>query len=143
MLKLPAGKYYIGDPCYVFADATWDRLLIEHEDDLNTGEIVTFENHQLWAHRTAHGDGTYKDQNENEFGVDGGQLGAVPIELIDDPSGEEYGTIIDAPHGLQVEFSNGTFWIGPIVIITDDATEDFDDDNIDGGYGGDLDLDRL
>lgn len=143
MLKLPAGKYYIGDPCYVFADKTWDRIL-ESDTELRTGEIVEFEGHQLWAHATFHGDGTYKDQNENEFGVDGSMLGAVPIDAIDEPAGEEFGTVIDAPNGLEVEYSNGTFWIGPITIKTNDVdADDFPDDDVDGGYAGDLDLDRL
>jgi hypothetical protein len=144
MLKLPPGKYYIGDPCYVFQDATWDRLLETALEDLQHGEITEFDGRQLWGHATMHGDGVFEDQNGVEYGVDTGTLGAVPIELIDDPAGEENGTIVDAPNGLSVEHDNGTFWFGNIVIKTNaDLDKDFDDDEVDGGYDGDLNFDRL
>lgn len=127
---LPPGKYFIGDPCYVFDNPSWD--LLQELDGFLDGEIVTLQDRQLWAHSTAHGDGTYPDQNGSEYSVDSGMLGAVPIELIEDPSGEEHGTMVDAPNGLIVEYDNGTFWFGAIVIKTDDV--DSDDD---AGYGDD------
>lgn len=137
-LRLPPGKYFIGDPCYVFQDATWDRLLDQSLDDMQHGEIFEFEGRQLWSHGTPHGDGVYDDQNGIEYGVDAGMLGAVPIELIDDPAGEELGTIIDCPKGLTVEYDNGTFWFGTIVIKTNSDIDDpFEDDDLDGGYDGD------
>lgn len=143
--RLPPGKYYIGDPCYVMQDGTWDELLNEHHDHLSHGEIVEFKGAQLWAHGTAHGDGAYADQNDAEYTVDSGMLGVVPLALIDDPAGEEGGVVMDFPKGLTVEYCNGTFFIGPICIRTDYLTddEDFEDDEVDGGYDGDLGMDRL
>lgn len=143
MERLPPGRYFIGDPCYVFDDDkdTWDKLL---DAGLSDGGVVEFNGHKVYAHHTAYGDGTYKDQNGNEFGVDTGMLGAVPIELIEYPAGEEDGTMVDAPNGLLVDYENGTFYFGNIVIKTDeDDEDDFEEDPFDGGYDGDPDADRF
>lgn len=133
-LRLPPGKYFVGDPCYVFQDGTWDRVL-SAASDFSDGQIQEFEGVQLWAHSTSNGDGEYEDQNGVKYGVDSGLLGAVPIELLDDPAGEEDGLVIDCPNGLLVEYDNGTFWIGPICIKTNqDIDADFDEDPVDGSY---------
>lgn len=124
---LPPGRYYIGDPCYVFSDKTWDELI--SKCDVQDGEIMSFGGADFWSHSTAWGNGMYKDGNSVEYGVDSGLLGAVPIGLIDNPAGETDGLVIDAPDGLHVEYDSGTFWFGAIVIKTDDYDED-----LDGGY---------
>jgi hypothetical protein len=123
-MKLPPGTYFIGDPCYVFDNDrdTWDRLLTVQ--GFGDGKVVEFEGHQLWAASTKYGDGTYRDQNGAEYGVDSGMLGAVPIELIESPVGEEDGRMIEAPNGLTVSEENGTFYLGNTVIETDDFDED-------------------
>ena len=138
MAHLPPGRYFIGDPCYVFDNDkdTWDKLL---DAGLVDGGLIEFNGHKVWGHSTMWGDGTYKDQNGNEFGVDSGMLGAVPMELIEYPAGEEHGTMVDAPNGLTVDFERGTFYLGNIVIKTDDD----DEEEFDGGYDGDPDEDEF
>jgi len=133
--RLPAGKYYIGDPCYVFSDETWDILCDKHLDSMSTGEIFEHNGQQLWSHGTAYGDGVYSDQNGTEYGVDAGLLGIVPIALIEDPAGEELGTMLEFPRSVVVSYDNGTFYIGNITIKTGDDDLDFEDDDVDGGYG--------
>lgn len=142
MTHLPPGKYYIGDPCYVFGDDTWQRLLDAAEEGradsaLHVGDVVEFEGHKVWSHSTMNGDGEYEDQNGVKYCVDSGTIGVVPIELIDDPAGEEDGgLVIDCPNGLNVEYDNGTFWLGPVCIKTNENLDrDFDDDQVDGDYG--------
>lgn len=125
--QLPAGKYYIGDPCYIFSES-WDDLLGVVSFD---GDIEEYKTYQLWGHSTAFGDGMYDDQNDNEYCVDSGVLAAVPYELIEDAAGETNGTIIDAPNGLLVEYNNGTFIFNDITIMTDT------DDTWDSGYDDD------
>lgn len=117
MQTLPPGKYFIGDPGYVLEDS-WGEVVdaIEQAE----GKVFSVRGVKMWAHYTAHGDGEFTDQHGNTFAVDSGTLGAVPIELIEDPAGEEYGVVIDAEHGLTVDYDNGTFWLGATVIKTDD-----------------------
>jgi hypothetical protein len=141
--RLPAGKYYIGDPCYVFNDKTWDHLNEVHWDSMSTGEIFEHGGGQVWMHTTKFGDGVYDDQNGTEYGVDSGLIGIVPIALIEDPAGEENGTILEFARGVTVSYDNGTFYIGNITIKTNsDIDLDFDEDEVDGGYG-DADNDRF
>lgn len=139
MHKLPAGRYYIGDPCYVFTPDTWDRVLTAvnmfEEDD-----IQHLDDHELWAQSTAWGDGTYLDQNGAEYAVDSGTIGVIPLALVDNPEGLEHGTVMDFPKGVTVECEDGTFRIGNICIKTNDTDGDDDDD---GGYDLDPEDDRF
>jgi hypothetical protein len=135
--RLPAGKYYIGDPCYVFNDETWDTLIEKHWDSMRHGEIFELNGQQLWMHSTKFGDGVYDDQNGTEYGVDAGLLGIVPIALIEDPAGEENGTVLEFQRSVVVSYDNGTFYIGNITIKTGDDDLDFEDDDPDGGYNED------
>ena len=73
---VPAGRYYLGDPCYVIRDEDWMPLL-NSCDYFNQpiGEVGGF---KILAFGTKHGDGCYQDQHGNEFGVDAGLIGLVP-----------------------------------------------------------------
>lgn len=135
MHKLPAGEYYIGDPCYVFEGKTWDQIL-EETDSFQSGDIQHFNGFDLWAASTQWGDGTYCDQNGIEYPVDSGLLGIIPLGLIDNPEGLEHGTVIKFPKDVTVDFDNGMFWFGHIRIDTDNSRGSDPDD---GGY--DLDPD--
>lgn len=129
MHKLPAGKYFIGDPCYVFTDADWDALL-EALDSFESDDIQHHNGFELWAFGTAFGDGVYTDQNGIEYPVDSGLLGIVPLEMITNPEGQEHGTVIEFQKPVAVDHENGTFWFGQICIKTNDVNGY--DDNVDG-----------
>lgn len=86
MYTLPAGKYFVGDPCYVFSNERnnkdrWSELL--NISDFFEKPYVEFEGHKLFATPTAWGDGGYYDQFGNEYSVDAGLIGAVPFALWD------------------------------------------------------------
>ena len=60
-MKMPAGTYYIGDPCYIF-EKSWDKVLNETnylQNDTLFGKPVCIDS-------TAYGDGLYTDN----FGQD-------------------------------------------------------------------------
>lgn len=72
--KLPAGTYYIGDPCYVIPDKEWQEVCLK-----NTGYVQFAHNgEQMFMASTAHGDGEYEDNKGNIYRVNSGTLGAVP-----------------------------------------------------------------
>ena len=87
-ITLPAGEYYVGDPCYsVSHDAEGsearDAILTSSNifDDRIKGSWNGFD---VIASRTAYGDGVYTDQNdEYEFGVDAGLIGVIPVALVE------------------------------------------------------------
>lgn len=84
---LPAGVYFVGDPCYVFSNEIrnkdrWSDLL-DVADYFDSGDVVEFEGHKLFAAPTMWGDGVYSDQMWNKYSVDAGLIGAVPQALWD------------------------------------------------------------
>ena len=119
---LPAGKYYIGDPCYVIAEENWDAWLDAYRE--GDGEL-TYNGHEMWAHQTYFGDGSYKDQQGREYGVDAGTLAAVPFDLVERSFGS-LGHVIDFDKPFECSCDEGVFTFGNIVIDTYGHAEDED-----------------
>lgn len=145
-LQFPAGTYYIGDPCYAFQGNDWDSILDE-SDYFATGNKTR---DIMWAGSTAHGDGTYTDQFGNEYPVDAGLIGIMPIEMCDFgdirwengnwidergityPDGKNFefkaGNVVTFETDFYVYYMDGVFEFGNIVIDTDpDEEEEFPD----------------
>jgi hypothetical protein len=90
-VEVPAGTYYLGDPCYAVPDHLWHALLLscDYFEKTPIGEVA---GHKVLSFNTAYGDGTYCDQFGNEFGVDAGMIGLVPLGLFDEQAFfHEYG----------------------------------------------------
>lgn len=73
-------------PLLLLFGGNWDRLLAA-TNYLAEGRVTLFENNEearrLIAFHTAHGDGVYEDEDGNQYPVDAGMIGAIPVELID------------------------------------------------------------
>lgn len=131
-LKMKKGTYYIGDPCYLF-DKSWSEVLNEtgfFSPDLDgecflRGKLVA-------AGSTAHGDGSYKDNEGRGYWVDSGMIGILPISLekIDNifregnPFKDQGAHVIKFDTEFTVEISDGIFKFGSIVIDTKNDPED-------------------
>ena len=83
-VQLPAGDYYIGDPCY--AIQPWhdylDQAFPGYGDKLGPQPFL-FGGLQCVVYSTEYGDGTYSDQNGNYYCVDSGLIGATPLSVCD------------------------------------------------------------
>lgn len=141
---LPAGTYYIGDPCYVIPDAEWDGVLQTSgyfgHDDHKRGGI--FQHRGLWyaAYSTRYGDGTYRDGSNRAYPVDSGTIGAVPVELakLEDEEGPIFGChLISFREPFQVSEHNGVIRIGKITIDTAESDNDEYDDEEEEDDGDD------
>jgi hypothetical protein len=145
----PAGKYYIGDPCYVFSGESWSKLCDE-TDCFENGEdhphLFSHRGHKFFGASTAHGDGTFYDSDGYRYGVDAGMLGIVPIALVE-LEGESIEDIekykLGRIHEFKEDFEVGvnelhTFLFGDIIIDTDDEAEDYGEDDY---YPDDSDYD--
>jgi hypothetical protein len=85
----PAGKYYIGDLCYVLGDTTYDSVVCDGGEGFFTNGT-----HTIGFFSTAHGDGFYRGTNDKSYGVDAGIIGIVPAELMKpDMATKEWGVI--------------------------------------------------
>lgn len=92
---LAPGKYYVGDLCYVIGrnrtkdKDDWMEFLEESywkvATDTCAGGPVEYKGHKGFAAYTYFGDGCYFDEEGNEFGVDAGMIGIIPVEACEVP----------------------------------------------------------
>lgn len=81
---MQAGKYYVGDLCYVMTEKEWDQfcsITIKGNKCLD-GEFEMPDGRKFATYGTAWGDGLYFDQFGNEYGVDAGLIGCIRLEDI-------------------------------------------------------------
>jgi hypothetical protein len=85
--KLPPGKYWIGDLCYIIQDQKRGELcgLIQDDDgrDNNRRVYTLKDGTRFMFCSTAYGDGVYYDQHYNRYGVDSGTIGMIALSDID------------------------------------------------------------
>jgi len=121
-VTIPAGRYYLGDPCYVIRDDDWIPLLENCDYFRNpVGEVGGY---QILAFGTKHGDGVYFDKGGRKYGVDAGLIGLVPVAY----GGREH-------QNREVEFESptlcwnddGVLHFGRITINTNLVSEDEDE----------------
>jgi len=115
--ELPAGTYFIGDPCYTAGSdyKAWDDWCAVALDD---GRLAgaNYGDYPVVGMSTAYGDGTY-DGAYGTYPVDAGMIGAVPKELLDkmgvEPSSSD-GRWFTFDEPFQVSWSdeNGTISFG-------------------------------
>lgn len=133
---LPAGKYYVGDLCYVM-HKEWDEvcgLFFKDRDDhgCNEGEFTLKDGRRFASFNTKYGDGGYFDQFGDEYGVDAGLIGCIALNDIDLTNDDNFirgGQIIEfrsdftvsGSQGLSRKDWDGVIRIGHIVIKTDDC----------------------
>ena len=77
MIIVPAGKYYVGDPCYAFNEG-WIPLL-ESCDYFDRPAAAN----GVVAFSTAYGDGVYHDGDGRRYMVDAGLIGIVPVDVAE------------------------------------------------------------
>ena len=80
VVKLKKGRYLIGDPCYIFSN----RHLSEWHNFLDRNHILKYGDTRATGYEqeacifsTAYGDGVYSDNEQLEYTVDSGLIGAV------------------------------------------------------------------
>lgn len=117
--NLPAGTYYVGDPCYVVPDELWDEYL--HVADVNpSGLTIQLSDGRLVAAvTTCWGDGVYADQQNRTYPVDAGMLGAVQALEGDAPAVAFLSNVVTFPNSFDVVYNEGLVIVGHIKINTD------------------------
>jgi hypothetical protein len=124
---LPAGKYWIGDPCYVIDGEEWSNFLDPYWNIGGFGGVFSFEEYEVCAFQTQWGDGCYPASNGVNLGVDAGIIGAIPIELArcgDLGLGTE--VTFDQPFACHRD-PDGRMHFGSFSVMTGDENNDEDD----------------
>lgn len=160
-MRLPAGSYFIGDPCYAIPDKDWGDVLDatcffglyedekamtgdgDYQDKEDQGGVFEWKGFKIAAHSTAYGDGVYASNIGTGFSVDAGLIGAVPGALVSEAIelGEttleqldRLGKMVTFDKPVRISYSEGTIKIGDIEIYTGDEEEDDEDDPWGEGY---------
>jgi hypothetical protein len=137
-IVLPAGKYYIGDPCYIFND-NWDEVLDQTKYFEGGGVFEVF-GQKVVGGSTNYGDGMYYDNFGRGYAVDAGLIAIVPVALLLVDNVETVDSVIESDNMHIVEFEKpfvasyidgGSYQFGEIEIETGDEDEDEEDDYYD------------
>ena len=112
-IYIPAGEYYLGDPCYAFTYTTWLNLLREN-NNLEDGE-AKIKGLKIVAFSTIEGDGKY-DSCMGDILVDSGLIGLVPQSLADKTVQHMYR--VEFKTKTRCEKINGKLIFGKYIIET-------------------------
>jgi hypothetical protein len=133
MDTMPAGRYYVGDLCYVMHDV-WDEvcdLMFPNEGRGVYGKFKLKDGREFAVWSTYYGDGCYRDGIGREYSVDAGVIGCILESDIRDPEGFTHGgQVIDFIAEFDTWEDRGVIHFGVIAIDTaggdDDEEEDMD-----------------
>jgi|WetSurSiteA1Bulk_404760.scaffolds.fasta_scaffold14398_4 hypothetical protein len=131
---LPAGLYFIGDPCYLIPDEDWDVIgdntnwfganLSDNMPPNDWDDGLYHWNGKLcFASHTKHGDGCFTfSRGRREIWVDSGTIGITPFDG-NPPDGASLGfwlggVIEEHKNPIEVWEEDGVFHIGKSVIRT-------------------------
>ena len=106
-MSMPAGKYYIGDLCYVMTDDEWEEFCSITIDGMKCidGEFSLKDGRRFATYGTAYGDGVYHDQYGHSYSVDAGLIGCI---LIDDIRANNYDNLLDLGSIMEFDSSFAT-----------------------------------
>lgn len=133
---LPAGKYYIGDLCYVM-HKEWDEvcgLFFKGRTDhgCNQGEFMLADGRRFACYNTRWGDGTYFDEARNRYPVDAGCIGCILVSDIslDDVNSISSGNVHEMTRDFNSSNEDGILTFGHVVINTDndDGFNDYEEE---------------
>ena len=122
---VPAGSYWLGDPCYSVPNDLWDDVL--DSSGFFNKPIGTVAGFNVLAFRTAYGDGVYRDQHDNDYPVDAGLIGLTPVELAGhNPFGSHRVTFY---RDTECTGYDGVMQFGDYKINTRDDDPNYDDED--------------
>ena len=128
-MTMPAGKYYIGDLCYVMHDA-WDEFCQLTIDGYacKDGEFVLGDGRRFATFGTAYGDGVYRSNIGTSHSVDAGLIGCILVTDIRDLTYDydrilSLGAIVDFETPFEVSEDQGLICFGHVQIETANEEE--------------------
>lgn len=127
---MPAGSYYIGDPCYYVPEHLWGKLL-ENSGFFEKSPIGEIEGFKILAISTEYGDGVYTGSDGRIYPVDSGTIGLTPAELVEKKDRVKK-HLINFSNDVICSRKGGLITIGNIKIetgFTNDDEDGFDEYN--------------
>jgi len=124
-MTMPAGKYYVGDLCYVM-HYDWDEVCnlffpANHPPKGVEGEFTLADGRRFASFATAYGDGTYYSNIGTSHSVDAGIIGCIRVEDIRDneyDDAESLGAFVEFDRPFEVSNNQGMLTFGHVQIAT-------------------------
>lgn len=135
---MPAGKYYVGDLCYVMHpewDEVCDLLFAGRKDGgCNEGEFTLKDGRRFAIFNTLYGDGLYPSNIGRNLSVDSGSIGCILLDDIRDADANEakmnsLGAIVDFTTDFVTDGDSrntGTLQFGRVIVETGDLEMEYD-----------------
>lgn len=129
MNTMPAGRYYVGDLCYVMHDV-WDEVCdLMFPNSYNGrgkyGKFTLKDGRQFAVYSTAYGDGLYYDGMDRKYPVDAGVIGCILESDIRDPDPwKQGGNYMDFAVDFDTWERKGVIHFGDLSIDTSGYNED-------------------
>ena len=125
---MKAGKYYVGDLCYVMHDE-WDEFcsLTINGHNVLSGEFNLKDGRRFATFTTRWGDGNYFDQDGKSYDVDAGLIGCIALDDIDQTHPSNFisgGRIVEFVNDFSTFSAGGVITIGNVVIDTDPVEQE-------------------
>ena len=122
---MPAGEYWVGDPCYAVPDERWMEWLeaadYENQDRYLVAEL---DGQPVLGINTAYGDGVFYDVVGDEYPVDAGLIGLTPVgTAVPEPFGSHRVRFAE-PVECYFEDHRGVIVLGSIRVETDPREDD-------------------
>ena len=124
-----AGKYYVGDLCYVMNDV-WDEvvdLIFTKDGRPLNGEFNLKDGRRFAIYTTAYGDGTYYDGEGGRYFVDAGVIGCIAMDNIDtsnERNDVDGGNVIVFKEDFNTSSDGENITFGNVTILTGDHDEE-------------------
>jgi hypothetical protein len=130
-MKMPAGRFYIGDLCYVMHDE-WDEVCDlffppGHPPRGVEGVFTLKDGRRFASFGTAWGDGTYRSSINTLHSVDSGSIGCILVSDIRDTTYsdiERLGAIVEFAEPFEVSEDAGLLKFGHVLIETSPDEEE-------------------
>lgn len=126
-VTMPAGKYYVGDPCYSVPGHRWMEWLeaAKYDEPGIRYLVADLDGRPVLGIGTMFGDGEYPGDDGNSYPVDAGLIGVVPVELADVTFSGGVQEV-DFPGDFQCCWDDsGIITLGHIEIDTDPDDQDW------------------
>jgi hypothetical protein len=125
MITMKAGKYWIGDLCYVMKDI-WQPICDKFFDHKFTG-AGDIDGREFVMFPTAFGDGNYPSNIGKSFPVDAGVIGCIKVsDIKDNTANLELGEVVEFAEDFVCSEDHGTLTFGHVEVYTNDYNDDED-----------------
>ena len=132
-MTMPAGRYYIGDLCYVMHPEWQECCELFFPPGAPgrgvEGEFTLKDGRRFASFGTAYGDGTYSSNMTTVHSVDSGSIGCIRVEDICDheyDNIEELGAFVEFAEPFEVSANAGILKFGQVEIDTAEGSEEYD-----------------